>query len=354
MIDESIKILKNLMLDCSTEKHQKKSYFKSFIEVLSNNQDNLEMFINRFIENDKFWVLKSEYNDDLENFFENEFQTVIDKIDLDRLKKICDFWIEEINSKEIINISAELLLIEAMHFGIIKYDKQLNAKDYYRRKVNYEIREVYEILFPCNYGKVRDSYERTKFCNCNNSNLEHKFKFGGKLLKLDDSNINRVITLNPIPQNLNIKSIKSLTIGLDFDKAFWTPINNSQPYFVQHDLKGEPINEICSIKSADIEYYNPNPIVECDVIIRKTPDKYLHHSYSKNEWRIGGMPNWWQEEEKVICPTCQSEMKFIIQLPSGELTDKDGKGVYYGSDGGTTFGFWCDKDLIMGYIWQDT
>ncbi|MBK8829066.1 MAG: hypothetical protein IPO26_20985 [Saprospiraceae bacterium] len=66
------------------------------------------------------------------------------------------------------------------------------------------------------------------------------------------------------------------------------------------------------------------------------------------------MPNWWQEEENIICPKCQKEMTFIIQIPSGELVDINGKGIYYGSDGGTTYGFWCDNDLIMGYIWQDT
>ena len=234
------------------------------------------MFIIRFIENDKSWVVKSEYSDVLENFFENEFQTLIDKIDLDRLKKICEFWIEEIKSKEIINISAEILLIEAIHFGIIKYDKQLNVKDYYQRKVNYEIKEVYEILFPCNYGRVSNSYERAEYCDCGSTNLEHKYKFGGKLFINEDSNINRVITLDPIPKNLDIKSVKSLTIGLDFDKAFWTPIKISEPYLVQHNVKGEPLYEIHKLKTDEIEFYNPNPIVECDVIIRKTPDKYIY------------------------------------------------------------------------------
>jgi hypothetical protein len=47
-------------------------------------------------------------------------------------------------------------------------------------------------------------------------------------------------------------------------------------------------------------------------------------------------------------------MKFIVQLPSGDLKDIKNEGVYYGSDGGTTYGFWCDQDQIMGYIWQDT
>jgi hypothetical protein len=354
MIDESIEILKYLMVDSSTQQHQKSSFYKALVEVIKNDQDKLEQFLIKFVHNDEYWLVKSEYNEGYENFFESEFQKAIDEIDLDRLKKISEFWIGKIGTDGKINISAELLLIEAIHFGVIKYTKQLNVKDYYRRRVNYEINEVYEILFPCNYGRVRESYERMIYCDCDNSNLEHKFKFGGKIFISEDFNINRVITLDPLPKSLNISSVNSLTIALDFDKAFWTPIKSSTPYFIQHDKKGEPVLEISNLNTDEIEYFNQSPIVECNVVIRKTPDKYIHHPDSKNEWRIGGMPNWVQEEEKVICPTCQREMDFILQLPSGDLTAIDGKGVFYGSDGGTTFGFWCDKDMIMGYIWQDT
>ncbi len=90
------------------------------------------------------------------------------------------------------------------------------------------------------------------------------------------------------------------------------------------------------------------------VLMKKVPKKYIHHPDSKNEWRIGGMPNWVQKSQEVKCPSCNGNMKFVIQLPSGDLKDVKSEGVYYGSDGGTTYGFWCDKDLIMGYIWQDT
>lgn len=220
--------------------------------------------------------------------------------------------------------------------------------------MNNNVKIVHEIIFPCNYSFVRDSYERMRYCDCSKDNTESKFKFGGKLFIDNNSNINRIITLNPIPSSLNIKSLKSLTIGMDFDKSFWTPIFTSAPYFIQHDTNGEPVFELNRLDTRDIEYYNPNPIIECDVVIRQTPEKYIHHPSSKNEWRIGGIPNWCQEEENIICPKCQKEMTFIIQLPSGELTDINGNGIYYGSDGGKTYGFWCDNDLIMGYIWQDT
>ncbi|MBK8829067.1 MAG: hypothetical protein IPO26_20990 [Saprospiraceae bacterium] len=273
MVIESIKILKSTISDTQTEHYLKKDVFKSLVEVMKNNQLILEEFVKAFIENDEFWLILIEGTEIKENFFESEFQSCIDKLEIDRVEKIANYWLDKVKSNSPVNITSEILIIEALHFGVIQHDQPLHARDYYRRKVNNNVKIVHEIIFPCNYSYVRDSYERMRYCDCSKDNTESKFKFGGKLFIANDSNINRIITLNPIPLSLNIKSLKSLTIGMDFDKAFWTPINTSLPYFIQHDSNGEPDFELNRIDTGDIEYYNPNPIIECDVVIRQTPEK---------------------------------------------------------------------------------
>ena len=350
----SIDNLKEVAQNDQLIQWKKTGLFKSQTEILSDHQEEFEKWIKLFITNHKSWLVKSAYNDELENYFDHEFEKCLDKLDEDRFKNVLKF-IEENDDVEN-NIPVSIFLLEAVRFGYKQPNSGiLKQETFHQRQVNPEITKVFEIHFPESYQRYIDlRYERMLYFELSKKEIKQTHKFGGIFNDLEKDGINRIITIDPLPQVLQIKSVTKLTIGFNFDKAFWIPIAKNSPYFLQHNLEGEPIKELTTIAKMDIEFYKENPLHECEVLIKETPKKYIHHPISKNEWRIGGMPNWVQEPQKLNCPTCGENMKFIIQLPSGDLKDIKNEGVYYGSDGGTTYGFWCDTDQVMGYIWQDT
>lgn len=352
--ENSIKNLIQIAKDPELEYWKKCDYFKSTIEILENDQEEFANWVLLFIKNHESWLTKSKYSEELENCFDSNFEECLDKLEESKFHSIISSLGDTIRDEK--NLTIPIFLLEAARFGYIKPTPEILEKQtFHQRHINSDIKEAYEILFPDSYQQHIDvRYERMLYCDFDKENEKIESNFGGTIARLVNLGINRIVTINPIPESLNIKSVSKITIAFNFDKAFWIPINTNSPYFIQHDKNGEPINEINTIPKTEIEFYKENPLSECKVILRKVPRKYIHHPNSKNEWRIGGMPNWVQEPQELECPTCKTKMKFIIQLPSGDLKDIKNEVLYYGSDGGTTYGFWCEKDQIMGYIWQDT
>lgn len=353
--ENSIEMLKEVAQNDKLEAWKKRNFFKSQIDILESNQNEFVKWVKLFIENHKAWLIKAKYSDGVENCFDSDFEESLDKLEESYFKDVIEYSKKYMLHKgNIRNIPISILFLEGVRFGYKEPTKgDLEIEDF--RYYNSEIEKVYEIHFPNDYqGNVEVRYDRMLYCNYDNEEVKVSHRFGGIIDNVVSEGINRIVSINPIPKDLNIKSISKITIGFNFDKAFWVPITIDRPYFIKHNLEGDPISEITTIPTSDIEFYKENPLNECQVLIKATPKKYIHHPNSKNEWRIGGMPNWVQEPEEINCPECREKMKFIIQLPSGDLKDKKGEGVYYGSDGGITYGFWCDKDQIMGYIWQDT
>ena len=350
-----IEVLKAIAIDDSIEVWKKRNVFKSQIEILQNNQTEFANWVIAFIDHHESWLVKSEYSEELVNCFDSDFQECLDKLEKEQFLQLIEYATDKQKSAAHNNIPTSILLLEAVHFGLKEpTEEELKNQTFHRRQYNPKIKSVYEIHFPCTYQDVEERFERMKYCNCEGAEIQETHNFGGTISGQEKNGINRIITMDPIPKDLGITSVKKITIGFNFDKAFWIPINIDKPYYIKHNSEGEPEQELTNIPKEDIEHYKENPLRRCNVLLKKTPDKYIHHSDSKNEWRIGGMPNWWQEPENVCCINCKESMKFVIQLPSGDLKDTEGEGVYYGSDGGTTYGFWCDKDRIMAYIWQDT
>lgn len=346
-VKHSIELLKSIVFDTGIENYEKKQLFKSQVNILKNKKEEFYDWLKRLIAENENFIQNGEHQ------FDSQLRNSVDYLDESKFEELIDYC-ESITSQETTNITAEIILIESHQFG--KYNKDISkftARNYSRRKFNSEITEVYEIQFPCSYHQLSQKDERLRYCDCGKYEKTGNNNFGGTIKQLQEAGVNRILTINPIPKSIKVKSVDQLTIGFNFDKAFWIPIENDQPYFFQHNQDGYPVKELTTIDKTTIEFYKENPLVECEVKIKETPKKYIHHENSKNEWRIGGMPNWWQEEMEVECIKCKQKMEFIIQLPSGDLVDNKGEGVHYGAHG-TTYGFWCDKDKIMGYIWQDT
>ena len=370
LVEKSIEILKDIVKDDTIETWKKNSVFNSFINIFEHNQNNFANWILLFIENHKFWLVHSKYSNDLVNVFEDDFQESLDKLEEKQFKQL----IRIIKNKKVElkgNISVGILFHEAIHFGYIEPPNEELAYRYHPyRPYNKEIKKVYEIHFPHDYKDVFENYKRMIYFNYEDENYKYEFdddefdddeleeikdthRFGGIIEGLEAVGINRIITIDPIPNDIGVSSVKKITIGFNFKKAFWIPIDVEKPYYIKHNSNGEPVIELTNMSKDDIEFYMENPLKECKVLIKETPKKYIHHAISNNEWRIGGMPLWIQEPETVCCIECGKPMMFFIQLPSDQLIDIKKEPVTYGNCG-MTYGFWCDKDRIMAYIWQDT
>lgn len=48
-------------------------------------------------------------------------------------------------------------------------------------------------------------------------------------------------------------------------------------------------------------------------------------------------------------------MEFIFQLDSGlpDLNERNDNYIMFGNDG-ILYAFWCEKDMVSGYLWQCT
>jgi len=347
ILNHSIELLKSIAFDSEIKSYEKRNAFKSQVEILKGKTEEFYEWLKRLIDENENFIESREHQ------FDFELRESIDYLNESKFIELINYCESKI-SKGKSNITAEIMLIEAQHLG--KYNKDISnftARNYSRRKYNAKITDVYEIQFPCSYHQLKQKDDRLRYCDCGDYKKSGNNNFGGLIDGLEEDGINKILTINPIPKSLKVNSVNQLTIGFNFDKAFWIPIEKDQEYFIQHNDDGDPIKEINTIDKSTIEFYKQNPLVECEVLIEKTPIKYIHHMNSKNEWRLGGMPNWWQEETEIECIKCKQKMDFILQLPSGDLVDSKGEGVHYGAHG-TTYGFWCDKDKIMGYIWQDT
>lgn len=351
-----IEVLKYIVQDNSIPYRDKSPFFGAQLSIVQKSNTNLVEFLKLYIENHQSWIIKSEYSNKLESCFDFSFQECMEYIDKSVILEVIEYF----QNRDTDNIPLSTLLLEAVRFGYIEPTNAILSHQHnYRhlRHINPEVKHVFEIHFPDSYqDHLYFGYERIAFIDYPLGDIEPEkgnIKFGGKIDNLEKYGINRIITIDPIPKSISIESVPKLTIGMNFDRAFGIPIKLKSPYFIQHDLNGEPINELITLDKKDIEYYKEEPLVECYVQINETPKKYIHLTESKNEWRIGGMPFWIQEPEIVECPVCKQSMQFIIQLPSGDLKNVNGEGVHYGAHG-ITYGFWCDNDQIMGYIWQDT
>jgi len=83
---------------------------------------------------------------------------------------------------------------------------------------------------------------------------------------------------------------------------------------------------------------------------------YVKHEYPENlgkRSKLGGIPEWVHEEEKVTCLSCKNEMKFVSQLDSIDYTGEINKNAeYIFGDVGVIYTFFCFECLTVKSILQ--
>lgn len=177
------------------------------------------------------------------------------------------------------------------------------------------------------------------------------FAFGGIMQEEDQNPLFHIITLDPIPQGLNITRLNRLVLGVHVRE-----MNVCGPMFYQHDANGNPL-KIKTREDDDMEIFEDLPIAQTQVFLVSTPERWQWQDWAgangrENLHRLGGEPTWIQNPEVLTCPVCKAKMDFLLQLDS-ELPDVEKGELMFGS-GGLCYVFWCDKSKISGYVMQCT
>ncbi|PCH74354.1 MAG: hypothetical protein COB98_10165 [Flavobacteriaceae bacterium] len=215
------------------------------------------------------------------------------------------------------------------------------------------------LIFNSDYLDKMEIDKSHPSCNIKSQN-DIEYLFGGSLNDTTDPNLNRLITLSPIPEGVEISSVSKITLGIDFELLFNSLLCDNY-LFYKHDIDGYP-----SLFTKDIvvsNEYDKKPIILTKIKLGETPFEWTNQEWEDgNNNKIGGNPTWVQEPEYLNCPCCKEKMKFLMQLNSDvpvnepqELNDgrmyKDT--IMFGS-GGMCYVYWCDNDRISGYLWQST
>lgn len=217
----------------------------------------------------------------------------------------------------------------------------------------------YHVIFTSEYLDKMHIDKTHPTCNIEPQDKK-EYVFGGSLGDKNDKFLNHVITLDPIPENIGVTTVKKLTIAIDFE-LFFNSLLCGKYLFYQHDNNGYP-----SLLTKDIivsNEYDKKPIIRTKVRLAQTPNEWRLQDWGDgNNNKIGGEPTWVQEPEYPNCPCCKEQMKYLMHLNSDlpvsePVLLQDGRiykdTIMFGS-GGVCYAYWCDKDGISAYIWQST
>lgn len=174
------------------------------------------------------------------------------------------------------------------------------------------------------------------------SEYEFEFKMGGVLQNKNEDKLFHVITLDPIPDFLEV-SIKKLILGFEFEyyeKAFYKHDEDGFP----HHFQTEEVSE----------KFEVDEIAPTKIRLLKTPKRWYYQDWAlsndrENLNRFGGEPTWIQRADYPICPQTGETMQFLFQIdniPSIGEYGFGGEGIYYF--------FYCDISKISTYVYQQT
>jgi hypothetical protein len=159
--------------------------------------------------------------------------------------------------------------------------------------------------------------------------------------------LHHLITLTPIPDFLNIAGLNSLTIATCLSCLVWKMVK----LFYKHDEQGQPEHI-----GQDIVHTEPlevlPPITEMSVHLADAGERWRWQDWAKansreNLHRVGGFPCWIQGPDYTVCPECNSQMRFILQL------DDNFPACDYWQ-GGMLYVCWCDSCRVSSLFWQST
>jgi hypothetical protein len=169
--------------------------------------------------------------------------------------------------------------------------------------------------------------------------------------------LHHLITLDPVPTNLGIKSLNKVTFATCLTCLGW---DREMPMFCEHDADGKPRDMIAVAKKTP--EFPAGPLVETTVHLVETPARWHWQDWglasnSQNFNRLGGHPSWIQDADFPVCPWCNVRMKFIFQLGDSLMSTSEAFGPakeWQWGSGGNAYVCWCDACKVSGTFWQCT
>lgn len=198
--------------------------------------------------------------------------------------------------------------------------------------------------------------------------LPYHYRFGG-LAPVKKSGktirLHHVLTLDPIPENLSIQSVKRLVLVADLDEM----IDESTDAFFRHDEKGNPSmvrkKHFWEIKEDGYRFerreetdegeeehlISERPFKECSIRLSDQGERYRFQDgeYGENNFRVGGRPHFIQDYHYPECCDCNQTMHFVLQMDSG-ITQEGGSDWLWGG-GGFGYIYWCDDCRVSSICW---
>ncbi|MCX5467264.1 hypothetical protein [Acinetobacter nematophilus] len=216
---------------------------------------------------------------------------------------------------------------------------------------NYCPNPFYHFKFPENYFHHEHLIylNKTQHPTWRLKPIDKAYAFGGLIQDDEHNPFIHLITFDEIPNDLSIKSLKSLTLGMHIRE-----LNEYSEIFYQHNQLGKPTK---MDNTTVVENYPDLAIKNTQICLSETPSRWAYQSWGssngrENLFRLGGEPTWIQGAQVLICPICNKKMNFLMQLDSDLPAMGNGE-VYFGS-GGICYVFWCDQSQVSGYLVQCT
>jgi hypothetical protein len=183
--------------------------------------------------------------------------------------------------------------------------------------------------------------------------IETPMRFGGTCdseCAVCGGKLHHLITLNPIPENLHITGLSSLTLAVCASCLGW----NWEIYkylFYEHDADGHPRSIGYNGQRIAPEFpIYPIQVTTVRLAAGGARWRWQDGSTSGNQNRLGGFPYWIQDYDYPLCINCQRPMHFLLQLDSG-LPTEDGTELQWGG-WGMGYGMWCYECHISAYLLQ--
>jgi hypothetical protein len=209
----------------------------------------------------------------------------------------------------------------------------------------------------------KDFLSKCKFNNLDEINAPilndisngHLYKFGG-LLTDGDNPFYNIITLDIIPDFLDIDKNQTIILGANFrcfDLACYSMSyihkNNEIPTFYDNSFACKP-NTKCYINSLPESV--GEEILEIPKTCVKISELFVHDEDSQYTFnQIGGTPAWVQGEDIPNCPITQKPMKFLLQV---DFMTMPSTGEYNFYSEGVIYFFWSDEAKISTIVYQQT
>ena len=202
------------------------------------------------------------------------------------------------------------------------------------------------VIFPRNYWGQENSHKHTPTRTWDLHDDLPVYEFGGMheaVCSGCQKPLHRLIILNPIPSELGIQSVSSLTLAACLRCLGWK--RETIVLYYQHDERGQP-QSVPYPESQDAENQYAQPL-------RETPVQ-LANKGSRRRWdgghRFGGYPTWLQNPEFPECKVCNEPMQHLFQFDD-DLRGLNG-GWMWGADTAYCHGYWCDTCRISAWYWE--